>query len=667
MFEKLSSMFTSIRISMLLMSPLALVVTINFSSIAYGATYYVATNGNDTGNGSSGSPWRTIQKGVNTVNAGDTLIVKAGTYNERVHLPKSGSATQPITIKGERGASGEYLTIVDGGETVGSWTLATAEFGSGTQVYKRALPSWSYEGWSSLPACSMTANGRSILYISPYISESNTRINGPNGWTPTPDQLITYSASQVVSHYVSNVAFWDGVEGLFMVRGPNIYVRFRNGDNPNTKTIKVSPGYVGCNLNNSPLTATFFLLNKSFLTISDLEIRGATFGVAIRGTSDSNIIENNYIHDGDIQVNVYGIGLTTGPNGNIIRNNQITPNNFGFGTTLTYNMGAWEGDVGPSAPYLYRVRGHIYIMNKFVSGNPNLSDSTNSIGLIRSRNTKIYNNTIYDTLIGMSYTYDDNGGTEFFSNTLRNGGTITFWEPMGANVQVHDNQISDANMCFRFQNWSQTQYTPYASYYVYRNTCWMPPGRGFAGMYVHSNGGEANDAPSSIAFYNNTIVGSPTGIIVGYETSGYGLPKVLIINNIVQSSSRAMGAFWSGSDFCNVRSRLAGWDYNWEYGTVDNCAWRFSNNTKSGSKIWNDSSFSSFSSAVSSTQNVGIVGIDVSKDFTIGDTIYSPLPGFSSTTSTTITTTITTTTGAGNTVAPTRPSSPINLNVSQQK
>lgn len=46
------------------------------------ATYYVSPSGSDGANGSSGSPWKTLTKASNTAAAGDTVRVRAGTYNE---------------------------------------------------------------------------------------------------------------------------------------------------------------------------------------------------------------------------------------------------------------------------------------------------------------------------------------------------------------------------------------------------------------------------------------------------------------------------------------------------------------------------------------------------------------------------------------------------------
>src|SRR3989304_7823076 len=65
---------------------------------AAGVTYYVSTTGNDTNNGTSeGTPFRTIQKGANVAQAGDTVLVKAGTYNEQVTPANSGTAGSLLT------------------------------------------------------------------------------------------------------------------------------------------------------------------------------------------------------------------------------------------------------------------------------------------------------------------------------------------------------------------------------------------------------------------------------------------------------------------------------------------------------------------------------------------------------------------------------------------
>ena len=60
---------------------------------------YVSSSGNDGGDGSAASPFRTIQRAISLAPSGSTIIVKAGTYNEKLVINgKSG-----LTIRNEAG------------------------------------------------------------------------------------------------------------------------------------------------------------------------------------------------------------------------------------------------------------------------------------------------------------------------------------------------------------------------------------------------------------------------------------------------------------------------------------------------------------------------------------------------------------------------------------
>ncbi len=78
----------------------------SIASNALAATYYVATTGNDANAGSSGSPWKTIGKAATSMVAGDTTIVSAGSYGEKVDTVRSGSEGNQITFR----ASGRVVT-----------------------------------------------------------------------------------------------------------------------------------------------------------------------------------------------------------------------------------------------------------------------------------------------------------------------------------------------------------------------------------------------------------------------------------------------------------------------------------------------------------------------------------------------------------------------------
>src|ERR1700740_2234922 len=72
------------------------------------AQYYVAKTGSDSNSGSASAPWLTIGHAASVAQAGATVFVQAGTYNESVTFANSGTASAPIVFNGQGGA------VVDG-------------------------------------------------------------------------------------------------------------------------------------------------------------------------------------------------------------------------------------------------------------------------------------------------------------------------------------------------------------------------------------------------------------------------------------------------------------------------------------------------------------------------------------------------------------------------
>ncbi len=70
-------------IAVFILSTIALTIPISAAT-----TYYVDDAGDDGNDGSSGSPWLTIQHAIDTATAGDTIIVEEGTYTENIDIPE---------------------------------------------------------------------------------------------------------------------------------------------------------------------------------------------------------------------------------------------------------------------------------------------------------------------------------------------------------------------------------------------------------------------------------------------------------------------------------------------------------------------------------------------------------------------------------------------------
>jgi hypothetical protein len=69
------------------------------------ATYYVGVNGSDSNPGTSASPFRTLQAGVDAARAGDTVLVGDGTYG-----PTGGAGSMGVTLN-TGGSPSAWITL----------------------------------------------------------------------------------------------------------------------------------------------------------------------------------------------------------------------------------------------------------------------------------------------------------------------------------------------------------------------------------------------------------------------------------------------------------------------------------------------------------------------------------------------------------------------------
>jgi hypothetical protein len=87
---------------------------------ARAATYFVATNGSDSSTtGSQAAPYATITKAISKAVAGDTIVVRGGTYNlaSQIAINKAGTAALPYTIQA---FAGETPILDFAGEAAGT-------------------------------------------------------------------------------------------------------------------------------------------------------------------------------------------------------------------------------------------------------------------------------------------------------------------------------------------------------------------------------------------------------------------------------------------------------------------------------------------------------------------------------------------------------------------
>ena len=79
---------------------LAAALVVALAGASFGTTYYVSTSGNNSWPGTQSQPWATLQYAVDTIAAGDTILVTPGTY-VGCRMRASGTAVAPKTLRAQ--------------------------------------------------------------------------------------------------------------------------------------------------------------------------------------------------------------------------------------------------------------------------------------------------------------------------------------------------------------------------------------------------------------------------------------------------------------------------------------------------------------------------------------------------------------------------------------
>ncbi len=185
------------------------------------ATYYVDQKNPLASDSNAGTdparPLLTISKAATKVVAGDTILIREGIYREAVALSRSGTASAPITMKGQ---SGERV-VISGADTLTNWTQATSEIAGGN-------PNWAniyYTDVSWKPAALFQDD----------LPLDKGRTGDFNWW------VVQGGAGAVVNdaaHLTQPTGYWVGAEIFYWrISGTSHYVKTIVGSAPGSVTM----------------------------------------------------------------------------------------------------------------------------------------------------------------------------------------------------------------------------------------------------------------------------------------------------------------------------------------------------------------------------------------------------------------------------------------------
>jgi len=194
-----------------------------------GRLFYVGPSGSDSNSGTSlGAPFRTISACAAVATAGDTCLIRTGTYHETVTPAHDGTPTQPITFK----PYGTDNVTIDGADPITGWipaygnvyTASVALPISGTptgdmanQVFLDGQMAHEAQ-WPTLP---ITDTSPLSLTFSRMAAGTTTTPEGTTALTVIADPALPITTTNLVGalvHYWGGLSWWSST-GLVTAQG----------------------------------------------------------------------------------------------------------------------------------------------------------------------------------------------------------------------------------------------------------------------------------------------------------------------------------------------------------------------------------------------------------------------------------------------------------------
>lgn len=369
-----------------------------------GGTYYVAPNGNDSNPGTESEPWQTIQKAADTLQPGETVYIRGGTYTGTVSFRESGIERQPVSnvnlIQGNRAVFGSSLI----GVSAGDYLYVYRSWQSNNGAFRIAAVGSDYIEVEGTPfvdeALNVLASIATPIIFQAYPGETLTV--DPNG---ARNALMFGSWGSPSSGVSYNI-----IDGISVTRSDSAGVNILYSSHNVIRNCKIYD-------NDAP--GIYIIDNSQYTLIENCEItdngrdqpgEGAYIGKAPDdGGNDTShythIIHSHFHHTDtneavDIKPNIRG----TVVEGCLFESNASrwgTVNVGGAGDGLVYGniirdsltAQEWSGNIYVTCP-------NAMIFNNVVYGSPNLD----GIYLFPpATGTKIYHNTIYKTEMGIGF------------------------------------------------------------------------------------------------------------------------------------------------------------------------------------------------------------------------------------------------------------------------
>ncbi len=511
-----------------------------------GPTYYVATSGSDSNSGTdAGHPFLTIGKAASVAVAGDTVVIRAGTYRESVTLPHSGAAGSPITFQSY---PGETVTV-SGADVIPAqaWTLHSGHvyqapmawslgvgddqiFVDGAMMNEARWPNTSLD--VSHPTVAVagtvaiaTPTNAVVTLSDPMLTQAPGFWNGAhvnmgagkvwvyNTYTVTSSTVgqLVFSAGDASNASYAPAAgnpyyLWGtlnaldtGGEWYSDTTAHTLYLWTPTGDSPATHTVEAKARSVA-----------FDFGGQSFVVVRGLRIFAATVTMGAASHDDAidgvqaRYVSHAMVLDGSFDAGAETTGFLVGGTNNRVTSCAISfssgngvmvkGNGHTISNCLIHDVDYVPSDCG--AVYPAGGSGVTIANNTFYNGGRALLLLRNN-SASKALHDHIYAAGLQTQDLGGIYTWGtDGGGTEIAYNVVHDVRTV-YYHKIGVGIYLDNNS---------------------SNYVVHHNVAYD----------VSTNTLILNTVSTNNLVYNNTLIGSAGG--------GGSAPGVQITNDIVTGS-----------------------------------------------------------------------------------------------------------------------------------
>lgn len=334
--------------------------------------FYVSVNGSDAANGTVNKPWRSINTALGKIVAGDTIMVRGGTYYETVNFSRSGNPGQGITLMAYPGE----VPVIDGSNTTVNGWDALVTISNQQYITVDGFDICNLISGKGTDPEGMTINGNSN-----HITVKNCNIYNIKNTATLGDGrsghaiLILGNGTRSISNLTitgctvhdtqtgtsENITVAGNVDSFAITHNKlynieNIGIIIAGGDNLNPK------GNVQTNFARDGVVSDNELYNVSMANSVDIWGQNNYGAIAIYVCGGANtIVERNIVHDCD-----RGIGLVSESNMYATKT-TIVRNNFVYNNWRTgIYMGDYLNFTGSGTDSCYIVNNTLFQNDKTV-------------------------------------------------------------------------------------------------------------------------------------------------------------------------------------------------------------------------------------------------------------------------------------------------------------